>query len=118
LGIVGLQVKLLSDALAKAKPGDIVQARICDGRVALSFGADVIYSSLLPPLAGKRGEVMEACATGTSRDLVFPQIDFANTSHAQASELAVERVCNILSFKPIVRKKWLGASSMSIAMAG
>lgn len=116
--VISLDAKHISDALAKAKPGDLASVRLDGDCLAFSFGKDVILSGMF--LAQRQGATVVKTAAEvqtTCQEILFPQTGFAKASQAQAPQVAAEAPSNVIAFAPIARKRWLGASSMSVAMA-
>ncbi len=120
--VISLSLKHLADALAKAKPGDLACVMANGEALVISFGKEVILSGMFLPERQGRTEVIVPQETkATCQEILFPQGGFAKplakASQAQAPETAAEAPSNVIAFAPIARKRWLGASSMSVAMA-
>lgn len=120
--VISLDVKHIGDALAKAKPGDFASVRLDGDCLAFSFGKDVILSGMF--LAQRHGTTVvktPAEVQTNCQEILFPAKGFskplAKTSQAQAPQVPAEAPSNVIAFAPIARKRWHGASSMSVAMA-
>lgn len=119
---IGLRLKQISEALAKAKPGDLASVSVYECGAVISFGKEVILSGLVVP--DKRAETKVTVAHETRvtcQEILFPAKGFskplAKTSQPQAPQVAAEAPSNVIAFAPVARKRWHGASSMSVAMA-
>lgn len=115
---IGLRLKQFAEALAKAKPGDLARIGVYECGLVFSFGKEVILSGVFVPDRRAQTKVTAAHETkATCQDILFPQTGFAKASQPQALETAAEAPSNVIAFAPVARKRWLGASSMSVAMA-